>query len=105
MSIKGKVLRYIYWTSDFFKGRPIRCQYDDIKKILENNEQGTLLRSQYLTDILQYAVKHTAYYKNISSDDLFDSFSQNNFTIKLLYSYFGRFPLLSITFFTKSNNC
>lgn len=70
MSIKSRILRTTYWINDFFKGSPVRSQYNDIRRVQEDHTVGQLLRKQWLSGILCHAVAHSAYYKGISPDSL-----------------------------------
>ena len=70
MSIKSRILRTTYWINDFFKGSPVRSQYNDIRRVQEDHTVGQLLRKQWLSGILCHAVAHSAYYRGISPDSL-----------------------------------
>ncbi len=55
--------RYAYWVIDFLRGSKVRKHYNDIKYIIENNDETASIRERYLNDILNYAVKTTPFYK------------------------------------------
>lgn len=55
---------YTFWALDFLKGSPIRKHYVEIQTVY-NDEVGAVgLQQKLLFNILEYAVKHTEYYKN-----------------------------------------
>lgn len=72
MTIFSSVLRYHFWTRDFFRGGKVRSHYMNIRYIQEHGVQAQCLRQQLLTDLLQHAMKNTLFYRNIKSLELKD---------------------------------
>nr|WP_320022414.1 hypothetical protein [uncultured Draconibacterium sp.] len=64
------VRRSIYWTSDFLKGSPIRSQYDDIRRIMENPPKGEILRKLHLRNILKHATTYSPFYNKQANKPL-----------------------------------
>jgi phenylacetate-CoA ligase len=77
MSLGGSVRRSIYWANDFFHGCPIRLLYNDINRILNNPAIGKNLQKQHLNNIVNQAVKNTAYYSKYENN-VFESFPVMN---------------------------
>lgn len=59
--------RYAYWVLDFLRGSKVRKHYNDIKYIIENNDETASIREKYLNDILNHAVNTTPFYKEYSN--------------------------------------
>lgn len=73
MGIHSTYLRYRFWISDYIKGSPIGKPYNEIKKISKLPfQQKEKKREEKLKDLLMFAQKNTAFYKNIRSYNLKD---------------------------------
>lgn len=70
MSLLSTILRYNFWINDFFKGGDIRSNFLNIRSIQIGDKYAQERREQMLSDLLQYAVKNTLFYREIPSLDL-----------------------------------
>ncbi|MBN1821956.1 MAG: phenylacetate--CoA ligase family protein, partial [Prolixibacteraceae bacterium] len=63
MSFGGFVRRKIYWSVDYFKGKPVRSHYNDLKFILNNYAEGAGRQHKHLQNLLNHAVENSAFYR------------------------------------------
>lgn len=61
---------YIFWVLDFLKGSPIRKHYKEIADVFFNRPSSKKIKENRLSDILQYAIANTSYYKHFDAKDL-----------------------------------
>lgn len=66
MDLHAKHLREEFWKNDTLNGSPIGTPYNEIKFVSEHNEEeGRQIRNNKLQEILKFAQKHCAFYRNI----------------------------------------
>lgn len=71
MDLNALYLRYKFWINDFLNGSPIGKPYKEIKFIQEHSyEEGLPIREKALHQLMDYARKHSSFYKNIKGYDL-----------------------------------
>jgi phenylacetate-CoA ligase len=70
MDLNAYIRRNLYWTNDYLKGSPIRNQYNDVRVITENYEQGQKLRQIYLHNMLKHATTHSSFYQQYDAESL-----------------------------------
>ena len=61
---------YIFWTLDFLKGSPIRKHYTEIANVFFNKPSSQGMKELRLSNILQYSVSSTNFYKNFDAKSL-----------------------------------
>ncbi|SEK53172.1 phenylacetate-CoA ligase [Aquimarina amphilecti] len=72
MRVNEKIRNISFWIVDFVSGGKVKRHYLDIKNIIENPLDDTVLnkRSEFLKDILEHAVTSTIFYKDINPESL-----------------------------------
>ncbi|MEP1488275.1 MAG: hypothetical protein ABJK28_07585 [Algibacter sp.] len=76
MNFLKLVRKYSFWGYDFLRGGQLKKHYLDVKFILENygSKESLSLREKYLRDLLEHAVKTSAYYKKTVVSSKFEDF-------------------------------
>lgn len=71
MDLNALYLRRKFWLDDFFKGSPIGKPYKEIEFLSEHTMSDCQeIRDRKLKDILTFACKNSAFFKDIASDKL-----------------------------------
>ena len=68
MSFSGLIKRNVFWTLDRIKGNKIGYFYNDLKMVLSDFDRGVQIQQKHLEDILNYAVRNTAFYQKFEQD-------------------------------------
>ena len=63
---------YAFWTLDFLKGSPVRKHFKEIELINNRDKRAGEIQDGLMSDILQYAVTHTEYYKNLNPESIYN---------------------------------
>ena len=68
---------YVFWALDYLRGSPIRKHYKEVQAIFNAEQGAEVLRKELLSDMLNYAVANSEYYKEYDPND-FQSFPITN---------------------------
>ena len=68
---------YVFWALDYLRGSPIRKHYKEVQSIFNEEKETEALRKELLSDMLNYAVANSEYYKKYNPND-FTSFPITN---------------------------
>lgn len=80
MSLKGSVLRNLFWLNDFCHNSLIRKHYKDVKDVFEDGRKFLGTREKNLRKLLKYTVRNCSYYQDGNVNNL-DSFPVVNKSI------------------------
>ena len=72
---------YAFWLLDSLKGSPFRKEYNEIRDIFKKDITAKKIQEDLLTNILEYAVNHTAYFSKYSPSTLENFPVMNKFDI------------------------
>lgn len=61
---------YFFWLVDFFKGSPIRKHLKEIETVFYKKDEAKFIQQNSLSNILNYSVTHTEFYKGINPDSI-----------------------------------
>lgn len=70
MSIGGTIRRNIYWLNDYIHGSKVRKHFDELNRFKQRNAQTLARQKELCENVLSFAVKNCAFYKNVSCVNL-----------------------------------
>jgi phenylacetate-CoA ligase len=76
MKIFEKLRNISFWTLDNLKRDAVRANYEDIKSIIENQQEINIKqkKEEYLNNLLRHAVRTTKFYSSLTMNLLFEDF-------------------------------
>lgn len=61
---------YVFWALDYLRGSPIRKHYREVQAIFNEEQGAKTLRKELLSDMLNYAVANSEFYREYNPNDI-----------------------------------